>query len=264
MSLVGTLGRIAVGIALAKGVGKMANRGGSSSGGGLGGMLGSVLGGGSGGGLAGALGGMLGGTQQSGQQSNNMNQGGGLGDLGALLGGKSGSGGMAGGLGGLLESISGGAGGAMSGSSNVAPPAGGSLGDLLNSALQGNKVPEPEPAQEDLARILIQAMVNAAKSDGNIDQSEQQKIVAHLGDDVSESERQFVIGEMQSPLDLEGFIKTVPRGSEMQVYMMSLLGIDLDSREEAVYLDTLRKGIGMSEEQANAVHEKLGVPTLYK
>lgn len=272
MSLVGTLGRIAVGIALAKGVGKMVNRGGTSSGGagGLGGMLGSVLGGGGagglGGGLGGALGGLLGGqqnSQQGGQQGSNLNQGGGLGDLGALLGGKAG-GSMAGGLGGLLESISGAASGGMSGGSSVPSPAGGSLGDLLNSALQGNKVPEPEPAQEDLARILIQAMVNAAKSDGTIDQSEQQKIVAHLGDEVTEEERQFVIGEMRAPLDLDGFIKTVPRGSEMQVYMMSLLGIDLDSREEAVYLDNLRKGIGMSEEQANAVHEKLGVPTLYK
>ncbi len=268
MSLVGTLGRIAVGIALAKGVGKMVNRGGASTGGagGLGGMLGSVLGGGGsagglGGGLGGALGGLLGGQQNT-QQGSNVSQSGGMGDLGALLGGKAG-GSMAGGLGGLLESISGAASGGASAGSSVPSPSGGSLGDLLNSALQGNKVPEPEPAQEDLARILIQAMVNAAKSDGNIDQSEQQKIVAHLGDEVTEEERQFVIGEMQSPLDLDGFIKSVPRGSEMQVYMMSLLGIDLDSREEAVYLDKLRTGMGMSEEQANAIHQKLGVPTLY-
>lgn len=254
MSLVGTLGRIAVGVALAKGVGKMVGgaRGGSGAGGlgGLGGLLGGVLGGGAGGA-----------TGQS------PSGGGGLGDLGALLGGKTGGagGGMAGGLGGLLESIGGGAAGSALGgaAADVKPPVGGSLGDLLNSALQGNKIPEPEPAQEDQARILIQAMVNAAKCDGQIDQDEQQKIVSHLGDEVSDEERQFVISEMQSPLDIDGFLKSIPRGAEMQVYMMSLLGIDLDSREEAQYLDTLRKGIGMSEEQCNAVHEKLGVPTIY-
>ncbi len=195
-------------------------------------------------------------VQQGGQST------GGLGDLGALLGGKAG-GGMAGGLGGLLESISGGASGASASAQNVPAPAGGSLGDLLNSALQGNKIPEPEPEQEDLARILIQAMVKAAKSDGNIDQTEQQKIVANLGDEVSDDERQFVLSEMKAPLDLDGFIKSVPRGAEMQVYMMSLLGIDLDHRKEAQYLDNLRKGLGMSEEQANAIHQKLGVPTLY-
>lgn len=278
MSLVGTLGRMAVGIAVAKGVGKMMNRGGAGgSGGGLGGLLGGALGGGSsaggaagglggllgsalggksgagGGGLGGLLGSVLGGAGQ-------RTSGGGMGDLGALLGGGNSSGGMAGGLGGLLESISG---GSMSGNAGATPPAGGSLGDLLNSALQGKQIPEPAPEQEDQARILIRAMVNAAKCDGEIDQDEQQKIVSNLGDEVTDEERQFVISEMQSPLDAEGFIRSIPKGAEMQVYMMSLLGIDLDSREEAQYLDTLRRGVGMSEEQCNAIHEKLGVPTLY-
>jgi uncharacterized membrane protein YebE (DUF533 family) len=190
---------------------------------------------------------------------------GGLGDLGALLGGRSGSGAAAGGLGGLLESIAGGLGGkaSSSGTQGGTSPIGGSLGDLLNSALQGQKIPEPEPAQEDQARILIQAMVNAAKSDGEIDQEEQQKIVSHLGDEVSDEERRFVLSEMKSPLDIDAFIRSIPRGAEMQVYMMSLLAIDLDSRAEAMYLDTLRKGIGMNEEQCNAVHKKLGVPTIY-
>jgi len=260
MSLVGTLGRIAVGVALAKGVGGMMNKGGSGGGlGGLGGLLGNALGGGASGSQqqqtgAGGLGGSLG--------SNAGSAGGLAGGLGSLLGGQGGAG-ASGGLGGLLESIAGGSSSASAGGSVEQAPIGGSLGDLLNSALQGNKIPEPEPAQEDQARLLIQAMVNAAKCDGQIDQQEQQKIVEHLGEEVSDEERQFVISEMQSPLDVEGFIRSIPRGAEMQVYMMSLLGINLDSREEAQYLDTLRKGINMSEEQCNAVHEKLGVPTLY-
>lgn len=278
MSLVKALGKIAIGIAVAKGVSKMSDKGNTTStggsrstGGGLGGLLGSVLGGSGGGlgggGLAGALGGMLGGQQNN--QQDNLQPGqqgsqstGRSGDLGALLGGKS-SGGMAGGLGGLLESFSGGARGASANSQNVPSPSGGSLGHLLNSALQGDKIPEPEPAQENLARILIQAMINAAKCDGNIDETERQKIVANLGDEANDEEQQFVLSEMKAPLDLEGFIKSVPRGAEMQVYMMSLVGIDLDSREEAQYLDKLRKGMDLSEEQANSIHQKLGVPTLY-
>jgi len=103
----------------------------------------------------------------------------------------------------------------------------------------------------------------AAKSDGEIDQAEQQKIVANLGDEVSDAEREFVLNEMKAPLDVQGFINSIPPGAGSQVYMMSLLGIDLDSREEAQYLDTLRKGVSMSEEQANAIHQQLGVPTLY-
>jgi len=249
MSLVGTLGRIAVGVAMAKGVGKMMNSSRSGGGGGLG----SALGGGSGGGLGGLLGSVLGGG--AGGSS------GGLGGLGSLLGGGAAGGGMAGGLGGLLESISGG--GSAAGNAGNTAPSSGSLGHLLNGALQGNSIPEPEPAQEDLAKLLIVAMVNAAKSDGDIDQTEQQKIVANLGDEVSDEERQFVISEMQRPLDAQGFINSIPQGAGPQVYMMSLLAIDLDSREEAQYLDMLRKGVSMSEDEANAIHQKLGVPTLY-
>ena len=264
MSLVGTLGRIAVGVALAKGVGKMMGpKTGGSAGGGLGGGLGSALGGalgGRGGSGGGGLGGLLGGLMGGGSSGGS---GGGLGNLGSLLGGGSGAaaGGMAGGLGGLLESISGG--GSATGNAGATAPSSGSLGDLLNGALQGKKIPEPAPAQEDQARLLIRAMVNAAKSDGNIDQEEQQKIVSNLGDDVSDEERQFVISEMQSPFDAQGFINSIPQGAGSQVYMMSLLGITLDTPEEAQYLDALRKGVSMSEAEANAIHNKLGVPTLY-
>ena len=241
MSLVSTLGRIAVGVMVAKGVGK---------------MMGGASGGASGGGLGGLLGGLLGGAKGG------SSAGGGLGDLGSLLGGNSSAntdaaGGASGGLGGLLESIGGGA-------AESAAPSSGGFGDLLNSALQGNKnLPAPDASQEAQAELLIRAMISAAKCDGNVDQSEQQKIVSQLGDDVSEAERKFVIGEMQSPLNIEGLIDSVPRGAEQQVYMMSLMGIDLDSKAEAQYLDKLRKGMGLSEKIADALHQKLGVPTLY-
>lgn len=251
MSLVGTLGKIAVGVAMAKGVGSMMNRGGG--GGGLGGALGNVLkGGGASAGGLGGLGGLLGGALggQSGGQSTSA------GGLGSLLGGGAG-GAAAGGLGGLLESISGG------GTAQTSAPSSGSLGHLLNDSLQGKSIPQPEPAQEDQAKILIRAMITAAKSDGQIDEAEQQKIVSNLGDEVSDEERQFVLSEMKTPFDGQGFINSIPKGAGPQVYMFSLLGIELDSREEAQYLDSLRKGVGMSESQANDIHAQLGVPSLY-
>ena len=252
MSLVATLGRMAVGVLVAKGVGKMmdGNRGGatgSRSGGGLGGLLGSLTGGGSGGGLGGALGSSAG--------------GGALGNLGALLGGKTGAvSGAAGGLGGLLDSIGGGR--------DNRPdldhrPDSGSLGGLLNRALQGERVPEHDDSQEALAKVMIQAMIGAAKSDGEIDQEEQQKIVSHLGDDVTEQERQFVLSEMRAPLDIDALVRSVPSGSEAQVYMMSLMAIDLDHEKEARYLDSLRQKLDLSEDAVNAIHTKLGMPTLY-
>ncbi|MFT4581550.1 MAG: uncharacterized membrane protein YebE (DUF533 family) [Gammaproteobacteria bacterium] len=163
----------------------------------------------------------------------------GLGGLGALLGGL---GGQSGGLGALLEG----------------------LGAMLNSALQGGQMAQqPDQNQEETAKIFIQAMVNAAKSDGGIDQTEQQKIVKNLGAEVFESERQFVVSEMQSSLDLPEFLRSVPKGAEQQVYLMSLLGIDLDTQAEAQYLDKLRDGLGISQQASNVIHEQLGFQALY-
>lgn len=253
MSMVGTMAKLAVGAMLAKGVGNVMRGGGigGGSGGGLGGLLGGALGG-------------LGGNQQN-QQGGALggNSGGGLGDLGALLGGNSAgnaSPGGAGGLGGLLESI----GGGNQQPSNAQAPAGGSLGDLLNSALTGQQAePVATPSQEDQAKILISAMIAGTKADGNVDQAEQQKIVEQLGNDVSDDERDFVLGEMKSQLDVDALVRSIPKGAEQQAYMMSMMGMTLDTKEEAVFLDTFRKGLGISEDVANAIHQQLGAPTLY-
>jgi len=283
MSLVGTLGKVALGMVVARGVGKAM---GGGAGGGLGGMLGGLTGGGQQGGGGGLLGGLTGG-QQGGQQGGGLlggqqggQQQGGAGGLGGLLGGLAGGQGGAagaGGLGGLLGGLTGAQGGQQQGGAGglggllnglggatAAGGAAGGLGGLLNGAMNGQQpVEPPTQEQEDTARILIQAMVNAAKSDGQIDESEQQKIVSNLGDEVSEEERAFVLNEMQAPLDVAGFIQNVPRGAEQQVYLMSLMAIDLDSQEEAQYLDKLREGFGMTQEASNAIHAQLGVPPLY-
>ncbi len=273
MSLVGTLGKIAMGALVAKGVGKMISNkggGGGGGGGGLADLLGGAMGGG---GAGGGLGGLLGGALQGG---GSRSGGGGLGGLlsGALAGGGGGSGGglggllgsalaggqqqggsqQGGGLGGLLDSLGGGAGGGAGG--------GGGLGDLLNAALAGNAPQQVDPSAEQQAEVLLRAMLNAAKSDGEFDKIEQQKIVEHL-EDVSQEEATFIQNEMRQPLDVDAFIRSVPQGMGQQVYMMSLLAIDLDSQAEAQYLDKLAKGLNISQEASNQIHQKLGAPTLY-
>ncbi len=234
MSLVGTLAKVAVGAMVAKGV-SGAMRGGGA-GGGLGGLLGGLTGGagGAGGGLAGGLGGLLGGQQQ-GQQ-----------------------GGQAGGLGGLLEQLGGGGAGAQG---QAQQPQQGGFGDLFNTALTGQE-PQPDPAAEKQAEILLRATLMAARADGQIDEAEQQKIVGNLGE-MSDEEANFIREEMASPTSLEAFIPTIPAGMEQQVYLMSLMAIDLDTQEEAVYLDKLAKGLNIDNATSNAIHAKLGVPALY-
>lgn len=253
MSLAGTLGKIALGAIAARGIGKM--MGGNTSGGSnpLGALLGGVLGGrGQQGGnaLSGLLSGVLGGGgQQQGQQ-------GGAGGLGAILGALGGGGQQSGGLGGLLNSLGGG---------GAQGQQGGGLGGILNQVLSGQQGAQVEatPSQEEQALIMLRVMISACKADGEIDADEQRKLTEHLGDDVSEEEANLVRQELTSPLDIEGLIQSIPQGMEQQAYLMSLMAIDLDSREEAVYLDKLAKGMNVSQQQCNAIHEQLGIPSLY-
>lgn len=242
MNLVGTLGKLLLSGAMSKG--------GAGAGG-----LGSLLGGGQGGG-AGGLGSLLGGLAGGSGAS-----GGGLGELLGQLQGQQGGAAGQGGAGGLLGSLLGGQSGAGSQSG------GGGLGDLLGSAL-GQQVPgaqatpAPTPEQTDHAALLIRAMVNAAKADGTVDAQEQENIVGKLGD-IGPEEAQFIRAEMQAPLNVDEFVKSVPRGMEQQVYVLSLMTVNLDSKAEADYLDQLAKRFGISENDSNQMHAQLGVPQLY-
>lgn len=225
--------------------------------------------------LGSVIGALTGGGQSTGGQSG----GGGLGSLiGGMLGrGQSGGGG--GGMGDLLGGILGGgsqSAGAASGSSG-----GGGLADLFGMAMnqfgaaqQGNAERAREATinalprdleygqLEQQAELLIKAMINAAKADGRVDSAEQQKIVDHLGE-VTRDELEFVQRELSAPLDAEGFIRSIPRGMEQQVYAVSLMAIDLDTNKEARYLHQLAQGVGMSADACNQIHEQLGAQKLY-
>jgi len=105
--------------------------------------------------------------------------------------------------------------------------------------------------------ILLKAMVNAAKADGEIDKEEQQKIMEFMGD-MSNIEKMFVENELRSPLNLEEFVKEIPKGMEQQVYYMSLLAIDLDHSSEREYLDMLANKLNIAQTEVVNIHESLG------
>jgi uncharacterized membrane protein YebE (DUF533 family) len=313
MSLMGTLAKVAIGIAVAKGVssmmGKKASAGTGSAGsggtfggpnspgaggGGLGDMIGEALGGRrtgttqtntpQGGGGIGDLLNELGGyapggpgqTRGSGRQSGGSGGGGlddligslgggqgggGLGDLlGGLLGGAQGKAGQAGGgsLGDLLGGLLGGAmGGAASG-------AGGGFGDLLNQSLGNRGEPDatPTPQQNAAAGLMLVAMIQAAKADGKVDAAEQKKLLGNLGD-ITPEERRFVEAQLAAPVDPDGLARQVPQGLEAQVYMMSLMAIDLDNRNEAQYLHQLATAMGLDKQVVNQIHAQARAPALY-
>ena len=182
--------------------------------------------------------------------------------LGSLLGGgsapqqQSGGGGIAGLLGGLL------------GGGGQRPGGGDLLGGILGSVLGGGAAtkrqtaPPAPTSNNDVAIILIRAMVNAAKSDGRIDQAEQDNIVSQLGE-LDQAEVDFLRKEFAAPLDVAGFANSVPGGLEQQVYAVSLTSIELDSQTEAQYLGQLAQGLELDSSLCNQIHDKFGAPKIF-
>ncbi|SMX32820.1 DUF533 domain-containing protein [Actibacterium lipolyticum] len=237
MSLLSTLAKVAVGVAVAKGVSSLGKQASGQTSAGSGSVFGDAF---------------------SANTGAAAPSGGGLQDmLGSVLSGGSTQGG---GLGGLLEGLS----NASRPTGGTAQPSGGSLGDLLNQSLQRFGEPEtaPSQAQEDTASLMLKAMLQAAKSDGKIDAAEKEKLLGHLGD-ISPAEMEFVNAELAAPVDVDGLARSVPRGMEGQVYLMSVMGIDLDNRAEANYLHQFATAMGLDQRSVNAIHNKLGVPALY-
>ncbi|MGD9919739.1 MAG: DUF533 domain-containing protein [Paenirhodobacter sp.] len=281
MSLMGTLAKVAIGVAVAKGASSLAKSGRSASGssagaGGLGDMMGAILGGGSGtgsvagglGGLLDELGGMGAGTTTSRRTATTSRRKTQEPDIGSLLGqltgATGGSGSATGGIGDLIGSLAtagaaGGIGGLLGGMLS-----GGGLGSSLNSAFANGGEPDskPAPAQELAAALLLKAMIQAAKADGQIDADEQQKLMAKLGE-VTDAEKAFVQQELAAPVDVEGLARQIPEGLEAQAYTMSVMAIDLDSQAEAQYLHQFATALGLQPVEVNHIHDQLGVPKLY-
>lgn len=295
MSLMKTLAKVAIGVAVAKGIGSvMQSRSGSASAeprggqtyggrhspepGGFADQMGDLLGNGArrdtADASAGGLGDLLEQLSQGGAQSKDTTSRGSLDDLLGNLGGQSGNAG--GGLGDMLKGLQGGGSGGggigdlLGGLLGAAPSrgadAGGGFGDLLNQSLRTGREPDvaPSPAQEAGAALMLRAMIQAAKSDGKIDQAERDKLLNNLGEDVTSQEKAFVNHELAQPVDVAGLAAQVPAGMEQQIYMMSLMGIDLDNRNEAQYLHDLATALSIAPVDVNSVHDSLGVPRIYQ
>ena len=250
MSLVNTLAKAAIGIALAKGVGGMMS--GSASRGGR-----APEGAGSGSG-----------SPYGGPMSNGAA---GSGDLTDLLGQMLGSSGARGrgSLGGALEELSQISTDSFSDPSGVSRPFDkpnqGSFGDMLNNSLDkyGKEKTGPSREQEELAGILLRALIQAAKADGRIDASEKEQLLQHLGE-LDRAELDFVNSELAKPVDVAALVRDVPRAAAGQVYMMSVMGIDLDTNKEAKYLHELSRALGLKPDMVNAIHDRMGEPRLYR
>jgi uncharacterized membrane protein YebE (DUF533 family) len=109
--------------------------------------------------------------------------------------------------------------------------------------------------QNEQATVLVRAMLNAAKADGEISPDEQRSILKEFDSSTPEALR-FLREEIARPLDVREFAWSVPIGMEQQVYAMSLLAINVDARAETQYLQELAHALRLPQQMCEQLQQR--------
>jgi uncharacterized membrane protein YebE (DUF533 family) len=181
----------------------------------------------------------------------------------------------AGGLGALAGALLGGGGNTVKGALG-----GGALAYLGMMALQafrnaGAKQPVDETAKlsaglrppankneekqlNSIADLTLKAMINAAKADGQIDETELRHITERLGE-LDADEREFLIGELRKPMDTDAIVNAIPNKQvAAQIYAASLLSTGNDTPAEQRYLADLAERSGLDRSITSYLQNSVG------
>lgn len=147
------------------------------------------------------------------------------------------------GLGNLMGAVAGLAGGAtqaMTGMAGALPGTGPALA-----------------AGEDTARLMLRAMIMAAKADGTIDGDERARIMAYAGDATPE-ERAFIEAQMDAPIDVTALAADTSEAMKAQVYAAAVMAIKVDNPAESDFLAALAEALGIAPATRDSVHSAMG------
>ncbi|SPJ22857.1 DUF533 domain-containing protein [Palleronia abyssalis] len=168
------------------------------------------------------------------------------GQTGGAPGGKGGANSIAGLLGGLAGASSGAAGAQR-------------MRGLLDTT---RETPEDTPEEEQVSGLMVRAMIQAARADGEIDADERGAILEIVGD-ADPEDMAFLERQLEEPVDAETLARDTPEGHGIEVYTAAVLAIEPDNRAEAEFLDTLARGLGLGQQTVNDIHVTQGKPPLY-
>ncbi|MGH1452000.1 MAG: tellurite resistance TerB family protein [Paracoccaceae bacterium] len=132
------------------------------------------------------------------------------------------------------------------------------LGGMVSAMTAGTAMGE---MSEENARLMIRAMIQAAKADGEIDADERTKILDQL-DDASEEEIAFVQAELNAPIDVETLAADAQGSMKAQVYRAALMAVLVDTPAEKAYLQALASALGLDDAAVAEIHSSMGRPAL--
>lgn len=129
-----------------------------------------------------------------------------------------------------------------------------------SSASQTYVQPSPRQQAND-AEIILTAMIDAAKADGQIDADEINRIMANLQSSGAGQEGvNYVIQKLQGPMETAKIVAAVKGRPELavQVYSASLMAVKVDTDAERKYLDKLAKAMGLNSNVVNNIEHLTG------
>jgi len=116
----------------------------------------------------------------------------------------------------------------------------------------GARTPNTSSGSEasDEALLLIQAMVAAAHADHDLDGEERSRILDAIDQaGLSDDDRAFLVEELEHPKSLTALVtRATTPDLARQVYLASLMAIDVDSPAEEAYLAKLAERLELSQE----------------
>ncbi len=137
-----------------------------------------------------------------------------------------------------------------------AQAAGASQASAMIDSLTGTTA--ASAATEANAKLMIRAMIQAAKADGTIDDDERAKIMAALTDSTAE-ERAFVQAELKAPVDPIALARDTADEAKGQVYAAAASTVKLDSGAEEQFLSTLATSLGIGAEERARIDAAIGL-----
>lgn len=132
------------------------------------------------------------------------------------------------------------------------------MGEMMEALTKGTGV---GAASEENARLMIRAMIQAAKADGEIDADERKQILDHLSD-ASEEEIAFVEAALDAPVDPMALASDTGEAMRAQVYSAALMAIAVDTDAERAYLRNLAQALQLDGDTLASIHSTMNRPPL--
>ena len=164
--------------------------------------------------------------------------------LGDLLQNLASPGGLAGALGGLMGQGGG----------------GGNPLDLIRQLAGGDQAPAHDP--EERAKVLLLAMILAAKADGKLGPEETARILAKLDEIQADPEvRAYVYKAMAEAEDPAPLIEAGKRDPALarEIFAASVLAVRVDTPAESRYLGALARGLGLDRAEVERILAQAGL-----